>query len=268
MKVLELFSGTGSVGKCCKRLGWEVVSVDMILPADHKCDIMDFNYKQYDKNEFDVIWASPPCTNYSKLQDCWFGRMRKGEIYSKEIQEKEMNYDDKLVLKTLEIIDESVTNDHHLLSNGKSNFDTQRGFLFHPELKELCNDIQHHIHKFSTLLGTFPIHLANSWFNIMSPNGVVHPHRHEGSVVSGAYYIRAPEGSSSLHFSSPLKPLRMNEITQHVNPLNLAEKSMPIKEDLMILFPSWLEHFTNENDNTKRTVISFNTEYLKRDSRI
>jgi len=170
--------------------------------------------------------------------------------------------------KTLEIIDESVTNDHHLLSNGKSNFDTQRGFLFHPELKELCNDIQHHIHKFSTLLGTFPIHLANSWFNIMSPNGVVHPHRHEGSVVSGAYYIRAPEGSSSLHFSSPLKPLRMNEITQHVNPLNLAEKSMPIKEDLMILFPSWLEHFTNENDNTKRTVISFNTEYLKRDSRI
>ncbi len=31
--------------------------------------------------------------------------MRKGEIYTKEIQEKEMNEDDKLVLKTLEIID-------------------------------------------------------------------------------------------------------------------------------------------------------------------
>ena len=105
MKVLELFSGTGSVGKCCKALGWDVVSVDMILPADHKCDIMDFDYKQYDKNDFDIIWASPPCTNYSKLQDCWFGRMRHGEIYTKEIQEKEMNNDDKLVLKTLEIID-------------------------------------------------------------------------------------------------------------------------------------------------------------------
>ena len=104
MKVLELFSGTGSVGKCCKSLGWEVVSVDMILPADHQVDIMDFDYKQYKKNEFDIVWASPPCTNYSKLQDSWIGRMRKGEIYTREIQEKEMKEDDKLVLRTLEII--------------------------------------------------------------------------------------------------------------------------------------------------------------------
>ena len=35
MRVLELFSGTGSVGKCCKELGWDVVSVDLLLPADH-----------------------------------------------------------------------------------------------------------------------------------------------------------------------------------------------------------------------------------------
>ena len=60
--MLELFSGTGSVGKCCKELGWDVVSVDLLLPADHKVDIMDFNYKQYEKNDFDIVWASPPCT--------------------------------------------------------------------------------------------------------------------------------------------------------------------------------------------------------------
>ncbi len=105
IKVLELFSGTGSVGKCCNQLGWESISVDMILPADHKVDIMDFDYKQYPKDYFDIVWASPPCTNYSKLQDSWLGRMRKGELYTKEIQEKEMNEDDKLVLKTFEIID-------------------------------------------------------------------------------------------------------------------------------------------------------------------
>jgi site-specific DNA-cytosine methylase len=105
MKVLELFSGTGSVGKCCEALGWDVVSVDLLLPATHECDIMDFDYKQYPQDDFDIVWASPPCTNYSKLQDCWLGRMRKGEIYTKETQEKEMNEDDKLVLKTLEIID-------------------------------------------------------------------------------------------------------------------------------------------------------------------
>ena len=104
MNVLELFSGTGSVGKCCKEIGYEVVSVDLILPADHQVNIMDFDYKQYPKDFFDIVWASPPCTNYSKLQDSWLGRKRKGVIYTREIQEKEMEEDDKLVLKTLEII--------------------------------------------------------------------------------------------------------------------------------------------------------------------
>ena len=65
MNVLELFSGTGSVGKVCEKLGWNTVSVDMILPADHQCDIMDFDYKQYPKDYFGIIWASPPCTEYS-----------------------------------------------------------------------------------------------------------------------------------------------------------------------------------------------------------
>mgnify|MGYP003637250738 CR=1 FL=1 len=105
INVLELFSGTGSVGKVCDKLGWNSVSVDLIADADHKVDIMEFDYKQYPKDYFQVVWASPPCTNYSKLQDSWLGRMRKGEIYTREIQEKEMNQDDKLVLKALEIID-------------------------------------------------------------------------------------------------------------------------------------------------------------------
>ena len=105
MNVLELFSGTGSVGKVCKRLDWNVVSVDMILPADHQVDIMKFDYKQYPKDYFDIVWASPPCTNYSKLQDSWLGRMKKGQIYTKEVQEEEMKQDDKLIEKTFEIID-------------------------------------------------------------------------------------------------------------------------------------------------------------------
>ncbi len=104
MNVLELFSGTGSVSKVCDKLGWKSISVDLLLPADHQVDIMEFDYKQYPKDYFYIVWASPPCTNYSKLQDCWINRMRKGQIYTKEIQEEEMKQDDKLVLKTLEII--------------------------------------------------------------------------------------------------------------------------------------------------------------------
>jgi len=105
MNVLELFSGTGSVSKVCDKLGWSSYSVDLISEADFKGDIMDFDYKQFPQDYFGIVWASPPCTNYSKLQDCWIGRIRKGQKYTKEIQEEEMKEGDKLVLRTLEIID-------------------------------------------------------------------------------------------------------------------------------------------------------------------
>lgn len=72
VKVLELFSGTGSVSKICKELGWEVVSLDL-KGADINMSILDWDYENYD-GEFDVIWASPPCHTFSKLRHSWIGR--------------------------------------------------------------------------------------------------------------------------------------------------------------------------------------------------
>ena len=64
--MLELFSGTGSVGKVALALGYEVISVDRDMPATHQCDIMNWDYKQYPPKHFNVLWASPPCTEYSR----------------------------------------------------------------------------------------------------------------------------------------------------------------------------------------------------------
>ena len=106
IKVLELFSGTHSVGKCCKQLGWDVVSVDLLLPSDHEVDILEFDYKQYPKDEFAIVWGSPPCTFYSNLQNCWLGRKKKdGVILTRKLLEEQRKEADKLIEKTLEIID-------------------------------------------------------------------------------------------------------------------------------------------------------------------
>ena len=105
MNVLELFSGTGSVGKVCKEIGFDVVSVDLLLPADFKCDIMDFDYKQFPKDYFGMIWASPPCVEYSICKNSWLNRkLKDGTIYTKEVQEEKRKEADKLVAKSLEII--------------------------------------------------------------------------------------------------------------------------------------------------------------------
>ena len=44
MRVLELFSGTGSVGNVCRARGMEVVSLDRDMPADIRCDILDWDF--------------------------------------------------------------------------------------------------------------------------------------------------------------------------------------------------------------------------------
>ena len=46
MKLLELFSGTGSVGRVAKEMGYDVISLDL-KNADINCNILDWDYKIY-----------------------------------------------------------------------------------------------------------------------------------------------------------------------------------------------------------------------------
>ena len=64
MRLLELFAGTGSVGKAYREKGWETVSLDIEPGHDITCDIMNWDYSQLPKH-FDAIHCSPPCTHYS-----------------------------------------------------------------------------------------------------------------------------------------------------------------------------------------------------------
>ena len=67
MKLLELFSGTGSVGSAFAARGWEVVSLDSDpkTKAQIHENILTWNYKVFPRGHFDAIWASPCCTHYS-----------------------------------------------------------------------------------------------------------------------------------------------------------------------------------------------------------
>ena len=93
MKVLELFSGTHSVGKVCEEKGWEVVSLDLDN-ADINIDILKWDYKKdYKEGDFDIIWASPPCSTFSNCRRSWIGRKIKAfgdEIVTAEMLDNDM----------------------------------------------------------------------------------------------------------------------------------------------------------------------------------
>ena len=94
MKLLDLFTGTGSIAKVARDLGYEVVSLDI----DSKCnaticaDITEFDYQsQFEPGSFEVIWASPPCETFSCARKCNIGREVNGEMMTPETLARAVN---------------------------------------------------------------------------------------------------------------------------------------------------------------------------------
>ena len=70
MRILESFSGTGSIGTAFASQGWEVVSLDLDPKTDATihADILLWDHTVFPPGHFDAVWASPCCTNYSRAR--------------------------------------------------------------------------------------------------------------------------------------------------------------------------------------------------------
>ncbi len=120
MRLLELFSGTHSIGKVAEQNGFDVISLDRDMGSENagyrsnyhiKEDIMTWDYKQFSNDYFDVITASPVCLFWSKLRYCWIGRKSKsinpdGRVVTREDIERDKNlYGKPMVDKIFEILE-------------------------------------------------------------------------------------------------------------------------------------------------------------------
>lgn len=120
MKLLELFSGTGSVGKVAKALGWEVVSLDL-KNADIQTDILEWDFSVFPVCVFDFVWASPPCAEYSR---------------AKTTGVRKIEYANRLVLKTIEIINH-LQPKYYVIENPQTGLLKQQPFMFDIPYKDV-----------------------------------------------------------------------------------------------------------------------------------
>ena len=104
MRVLDLFSGSGSIKKYFEnKENVEVISLDFCekYKPDILVDIMDWNYKSYPVGYFDLIVAGPECKIFSNLQYTWIGKKWRDKEHLREEQKKNAIY----INKTIEIIE-------------------------------------------------------------------------------------------------------------------------------------------------------------------
>ena len=90
--LLELFSGTGSIGRAFQARGWDVFSVDIDKSSNPTlvADVLSLQPDQLPPI-VDLIWASPPCTHYSRAR-------------TKAKTPRDLEGSDALVNKVLELV--------------------------------------------------------------------------------------------------------------------------------------------------------------------
>ena len=91
-RILELFAGSGSVGKIFEAANWEVTSVDLsdkLCKPTICCSVLDIPLDKWPAGHFDVVWGSPPCVEYSR---------------AKTTGVRDLEGADRLVLHTLALI--------------------------------------------------------------------------------------------------------------------------------------------------------------------
>lgn len=103
--------------------------------------------------------------------------------------------------------------------------------------------------------------ITGAWSNIESPGDYVRVHMHPWSVFSGVYYLKCDEDAGDIFLVDPRPGASAlywptQEVTER-GAINFEPKP-----GMLLLFPSWLEHYTDPNRSAEeRICISFNTHF-------
>ena len=170
--------------------------------------------------------------------------------------ERELNISESESEEIKSIIEEGV---HDRLGNLRSD----NSYIFDNKLKKIKEFCDQHIKIYAKEIidpkKELNFYITQSWLNITKPGGSHFRHWHPNSIISGVFYVSTVEDDTICFFNKS-KTFEMLQIESNVNAYNTHVWGVSVKNNALILFPSWLEHSVerNEKASSDRISISFN----------
>jgi len=106
----------------------------------------------------------------------------------------------------------------------------------------------------------FDLAIKEMWLNKNGPGDFNKAHIHPNAILSGAYYVQAPEGSGNIELYDPVPARLMNVYPiKKRKRINSQAVEYRAEDGLLLIFPSWLQHAVQPNrSDDYRVSISFN----------
>lgn len=142
MRLLELFSGTKSIGRAFEALGWDVTSVDMDARSNPTilADVLQWDYRSHaPPGYYHFVWASPPCTQYSVAR-------------TTAKTPRDFAVSDEIVTRTLEIVDYFAPSAGWLLENPLTGYLKTRPVVRGLPFRDVCYCMYGYPYRKSTRL--------------------------------------------------------------------------------------------------------------------
>ena len=135
--------------------------------------------------------------------------------------------------------------------------------LNNPEVKDLKEMLSSYVNDAFTRIYSptqeCGLYITQSWLNFTIKDGYHHQHNHLNSFYSAVLYLKVTE-EDKITFHHPTYNNNYDINTNHYGLYNSSSWEIPVKENLLLIFPSSLYHSVPavKHDNL-RVSLSFNT---------
>ena len=109
------------------------------------------------------------------------------------------------------------------------------------------------------------LEITGCWAN-MSPTGDGHKaHTHPNNYLSGVYYVQTHEGANRISFDDPRPQANViSPATSESTDENAGQIHVNVREGMLLLFPSWLQHLVPPNHSERmRISVAFNVMFTQ-----